>query len=248
MSVDWNAYARQYDTMVEYNPAYQQLLKKTRQVAQRLKVDGTILDLGCGTGNFTLEFAESQPNANVIGLDLNEASLRILTEKAIKRGCKNVQVRLADMEQESFPSASLAGAVMVHSLYFAKRPAELLIRLGSAIRPGGFLFISDIGRELKVASWAVFIFWHSALRVGPLNTLRLFRQNPEVRKSNQELQRAQRAGELFLHTLPILEDMVLKAGFEILEKSNRFYRGIDDLIVARKVGALEEKPLEKEAP
>lgn len=64
------------------------LLKYAPPVPQ----SGTFLDIGCGWGPLTLALALEAPEAQVIGVDVNERALQMTADNAENAGLSNVQV------------------------------------------------------------------------------------------------------------------------------------------------------------
>ena len=107
LQVDWNKYAEQYDniTMSGTNPAYIGLVKKILNhfKEQNLQRDDLIIDLGGGTGSFTLgaltkywinkripSIAERNPSSRFLILDGSEKMLEKAEEKRDKLKLRNV--------------------------------------------------------------------------------------------------------------------------------------------------------------
>lgn len=67
--------------------------------------DDIVVDVGCGTGNYTLEFAKRVPNGLAIGVDLSPAMLRLFMKHA--QGMKNVVAIQANAENLPFKDASI---------------------------------------------------------------------------------------------------------------------------------------------
>ena len=80
---------------------------------QRLDGGGTILEIGCGTGNLLLELAKAFPGARVVGIDIDDASLAIARGKIEKAGLAGrVEVRRVAPDAALAP-ASADACVMV---------------------------------------------------------------------------------------------------------------------------------------
>lgn len=67
--------------------------------------DDVVVDVGCGTGNYTLEFAKRVPKGLAIGVDLSPAMLRLFMKHA--QGVKNVVAIQANAENLPFKDASI---------------------------------------------------------------------------------------------------------------------------------------------
>jgi trans-aconitate 2-methyltransferase len=96
---------------------------------------GTIVDLGCGPGDLTVELHHALGAAHTTGIDLSAAML----EQARRRhgGLAGVRFEEGDLAAWSGPPVDLVAASA--SLHWAQHHRELLARLRHGIRPGGQL-------------------------------------------------------------------------------------------------------------
>ena len=112
---------------------------------QRLDAGGTILEVGCGTGNLLLELAKGFPGARVVGIDIDDASLTMARGKIEKADLAGrVEARRGAPEAALAP-ASADACVMVevlHEISAELRPA-LVKAAAAALRPGGWMVIID---------------------------------------------------------------------------------------------------------
>ena len=72
--LDWAIYARTYDMLLNYNPFYQKLRKEVIEYTKDwpIQADDMILDLGAGTGNYSLALAAQFPEAQILHIEPNE--------------------------------------------------------------------------------------------------------------------------------------------------------------------------------
>ena len=102
-----------------------------------------IADVGCGTGSSTLTLAENL-NASIVGIDLFERFLDVLSEEAQKRGVADkIKTAACSMEDLPFDEESLDAIWAEGSIYnmgFAKG-VEYFKR---SLKPGGILVVSEI--------------------------------------------------------------------------------------------------------
>ena len=63
---------------------------------ENYKPQGTVLDIGCGWGPIALGIALTNPECQVIAIDVNHKSLQLTKLNAEKLGVKNIQVMLPD--------------------------------------------------------------------------------------------------------------------------------------------------------
>src|SRR2546427_10785680 len=66
------------------------------EIGQYLPETGTVLDIGCGFGLFSLYYAQLRPAARFRGLDLNPRRIAIATKAARRLGLANVQYAIGD--------------------------------------------------------------------------------------------------------------------------------------------------------
>jgi len=95
---------------------------------------GTIVDLGCGPGDLTVELHEALGAARTTGIDLSAA---MLDEARRRQRVPGVFFEEGDLATWSGPPVDLV--VASASLHWAPRHRELLARLRQGIRPGGQL-------------------------------------------------------------------------------------------------------------
>ena len=122
-----------------------------RLVNTYIRPGDTVLDIGCGTGLFTLPIARRVgKNGQVIAVDLQEGMLEILKEKAAHEGLLS-RIRLHRAEPQSlaleYPEhIDVAfGCCVVHEVPDA---ARLLQEVFSLLVPGGTFLIAEPKHEV----------------------------------------------------------------------------------------------------
>ena len=101
-----------------------------------------ILDIGCGTGNLSLELAKL--GARVTGIDISEAMLVKAREKAARENlCINFCC--ADANELPFEDETFDAAVSLSALEFASDLKKTLLEIYRVLKPGGRMVIGLIG-------------------------------------------------------------------------------------------------------
>lgn len=114
-------------------------------LSARLEAGGTVLEVGCGTGNFLVQVAKSFPKARAIGVDLDADSLAIaqwrLTDAKL---ADRVSARFGAVE-EVVDSGSVDAVVMIEVLHEIAQPLRptVIRQCARALNPGGVLLIVD---------------------------------------------------------------------------------------------------------
>lgn len=111
----------------------------------RLEAGGTLLEVGCGTGNLLLQLAKAFAKARVIGVDIEADSLGVAGSKIAAAG---VQDRV-EARQGTIGSAVAPGSVdavvmieVLHEIAPGLRPA-VIRESAAALRAGGWMVIVD---------------------------------------------------------------------------------------------------------
>jgi SAM-dependent methyltransferase len=111
----------------------------------RLEAGGSVLEVGCGTGNLLTLLGKSFPNAKVIGVDIDADSLATARERIAKAGFEGrVEARQGTVGAAVAP-ASVDAVVMVEVLHEIAQPIRpaVIKEAASALKPGGWLLIVD---------------------------------------------------------------------------------------------------------
>jgi ArsR family transcriptional regulator len=105
-----------------------------------LPADYVVADLGCGTGNLTVELAPHVKK--VIGVDGSAAMLKAARKRA--SGFDNVDLQKGDLATVPIDSASCDAALLVLALTYVPSPAAVVGELSRILKPGGRGVIVDL--------------------------------------------------------------------------------------------------------
>jgi ubiquinone/menaquinone biosynthesis C-methylase UbiE len=122
------------------------LLISPSQLADRLKLkkDSMVLELGCGSGVFSVEVARRVPDGHLELFDLQAEMLERARRKIQAAGLwKVVGYTQGDARRPPFPRASFDVAFLVAVLGEVPEPHKCLRALHQILRPGGLLSITE---------------------------------------------------------------------------------------------------------
>lgn len=109
-----------------------------------LRPDMSVLDCGCGKATITLGLAETVPNGQVVGVDLDMDSLLAARYSAILMGRENLACILADGRHLPFYDAAF-DAVLCHSmLETLDDPANVMAELRRVTKRGGVVGAASV--------------------------------------------------------------------------------------------------------
>lgn len=233
--VDWNSYAAVYDLMAQWNPAYQDLLDDLRRVigATHLRAGDVIVDLGAGTGNFSLTAAAVWPSCRVVHVDLSEEMNARARDKRDDRQLNRVEIRTADVDTIALPDDSVSWITLVHALYALRDPEAVIARCYRWLRPGGRVFAIDPGAPFDVGEWTRYIMRSAAASQGPLRTLAMLWRARAAVRENRKISDAFAQRAYWRHDVATFRQPFVHAGFQVLE-SGTTYRGVSDRVIAQK--------------
>jgi ubiquinone/menaquinone biosynthesis C-methylase UbiE len=208
----WDRAARKYAASpIKDQAAYEKTLART---TEHLGPQDEVLELGCGTGSTALLLAGNVKS--YLATDFASGMIEIANEKLATEltegtGPSGLRFAVADGFSEKVqPSDSMAGydAVLAYNfLHLVENPEDLLERVRGLLKPGG-LYISKTVC-LKDKAWLF----------GPMiKVMQLFGKAPFVS----------------MLSFQSLEDMISKAGFEIIE-TGTYPEPRSRFVVARKI-------------
>jgi SAM-dependent methyltransferase len=104
----------------------------------------TIIDLGCGSGNATLDLAEIVgPSGHVVAIDKSRRFLDVVNARARARGFTNVTTYEVDFDRDRVPDLRAHGVWNRWALSFTTRPRELLAEIAERLEPGSAFVIHE---------------------------------------------------------------------------------------------------------
>lgn len=113
-------------------------------VADRLAAGGLVLDVGCGVGWSTIAVQSAWPAAEVIGVDLDAASIVDARANARHAGVDARFVAATTGDGDELAGLGPADVVLVlEALHDMARPVEVLAAAKAALAPNGIVVVAD---------------------------------------------------------------------------------------------------------
>lgn len=177
----------------------------------------SILEVGCGTGNYLLKVAENFPQASVYGLDLNSSMLEICRQKTSH--LKNVKKLVCEAAQNlPFEDNSMDLIMAMQTLHHYgedENRIKFFKEVHRVLKPGGRLLIDHSTNIQLNLFWFVFLCPYG-LEKG-YDTMRSNNQYIEMCKksglshvSTQEIYESTVKDEIFLNTQFFLDPEAMK--------------------------------------
>ena len=108
-----------------------------------------VLDLGCGTGEYTLWYAANGAK-EVVGVDLSDGSLAIANKKKEESGLQNVTFIKKDILELDFPDHSFDYSYSVGVLHHTGNPDKGFQHLCRVTKPGGIVVVSLYNKYSRI--------------------------------------------------------------------------------------------------
>jgi SAM-dependent methyltransferase len=127
-----------------------------------------VLDVACGTGNFSRSFARSVgPDGLVVGIDVSEPMLTRAVEDTAKAGLDNVAYVRGDAQELPFLERSFDAVCCFAAFHLFADPMRALDRMTAVLTPGGriALFTSARNRSAPVRTAESLIARRSGARL-----------------------------------------------------------------------------------
>jgi len=157
---EFEAWADTYDESwlhrFMFQPAYRMFLEEIYSWRGRNGRPFSLLDIGCGTGQFGAMLAISFPNARITGLDYAEGMCKAASRKAAETGIVDrLNFVTADSEHLPFTDRSFDIVTCSNSFHHYPHQRAVVHDIVRVLRPEGRLMLIDGFRD-NIVGWFVF--------------------------------------------------------------------------------------------
>ncbi len=104
-----------------------------------------LLDYGCGTGLISFGFVEDVKS--ITGMDFSEGMLEVYNQKIEEYDLNNVKCEKHNINDNHLPQDSFDLIVTSMTLHHIKDTADFISKANLALKPNGYLAISDLDKE-----------------------------------------------------------------------------------------------------
>ncbi len=107
----------------------------------------SLLDVGCGAGNYSLKILEQAPHLDITLVDLSRAMLDRAVERVRRATSGRVTAWQGDIRELPLGESSfdlISAAAVLHHLRETPEWQAVFTKFYTALRPGGSLWISDL--------------------------------------------------------------------------------------------------------
>lgn len=142
----WHFPIPSFMTQLIDNPLRRRFIQPPGEFAERLRLElgMSVLEIGPGKGSYTLEVARRVAPGTVYACDIAPYVVERLREKAEKEGLTNVDARIEDVSDLSFPDSSIDRVYMIATLPEIPNPVGALRECCRVLKPGGLLSLSEL--------------------------------------------------------------------------------------------------------
>ncbi len=225
----WDLYASVYDSLPKHFQPYQELIEQVVEEVRTHSDKGTILDAGCGTGNFSIALAKT--GYDVTGIDYSESMLKRAEKK--KKNASNCYLKFLKTDLRNrlpYPDNYFDKIISIHVLYTIKDTDLVLREYNRILRPNGQFVLSEFQRPIEIMP----ALRETIQRGGLKEAINVFYHLFFLGLFNVVI--AERQASSFYHywSKSELKGKLLEAGFRVISVKETYTNNLDLLITSIK--------------
>lgn len=112
-----------------------------------IRADSTIVDLGAGTGYFSLPMAERAEQGRVLAVDIQPEMLAIVEARSGDAGFDNIEPILATETDPNLPNGVVDLVLIVDAYHEFSHPREVMTAIAQSLQPDGRVYLVEYRGE-----------------------------------------------------------------------------------------------------
>lgn len=123
--------------------------ENTQLVIEKIQIpeNGTIADIGAGTGYYSFKLAPKVPKGKVYAVEIQDEMIRLLNKKKLAIKDSVVEVIKGTVQSPNLPANSVDLAIMVDVYHELEFPQEMLQAIKKALKPNGKILLIEYRGE-----------------------------------------------------------------------------------------------------
>lgn len=144
MSIQHESYAHGHHDSVLKSHEWRTVENSAAYLLDHLVAGASLLDIGCGPGTITIDFASRLSPASVIGLDASAEVIAKASALASERGVANVEFVVGDAYSLPFEDNTFDVVHTHQTLHHVADPVAVLREMRRVVKPGGVVAAREV--------------------------------------------------------------------------------------------------------
>lgn len=112
-----------------------------------VRPDSVVVDLGAGTGYFTIPMARRASSGRVLAVDLQPEMLEMVRSRSASEDLDNIEPILATEQDPNLPASSVDLVLIVDAYHEFSHPKEVMTNVFASLKPGGRIYLVEYRGE-----------------------------------------------------------------------------------------------------